>query len=161
MGLNDVFKPVRGQILLMRPLPYLEDAYSMIQQEERQMDMNTYLRLDDNGTILLATNSASKSKFGLRIQHSWIKDIVISVINLATLKISASKYMVFLLTGNLRAKSARDHFPNLHLRSLMTPQLTPDRITQLQSLLNKPSTSCSSHSSHLAGPFAEDQSGTW
>lgn len=36
MGLNDSYKIVRGQILMMRLLPSLSGAYSLIIQEERQ-----------------------------------------------------------------------------------------------------------------------------
>ncbi|KAG8382472.1 hypothetical protein BUALT_Bualt05G0080800 [Buddleja alternifolia] len=58
MGLTDSFKPVRGQILLMKPLPSLEDAYSMVQQEERQMDMSIFVPLEDATAALLAPHNA-------------------------------------------------------------------------------------------------------
>ena len=35
-GLNDSFSQVRGQILLMDPLPHIEKVFSLISQEERQ-----------------------------------------------------------------------------------------------------------------------------
>ncbi|KAG8384175.1 hypothetical protein BUALT_Bualt04G0090800 [Buddleja alternifolia] len=54
MGLNDNFKPVRGQILLMKPLPCVEDAYSMIQQEERQMDISHFMYNDESSTALMS-----------------------------------------------------------------------------------------------------------
>lgn len=36
MGLNDSYKVLRGQILMMKPLPTISTTYSMILQEERQ-----------------------------------------------------------------------------------------------------------------------------
>lgn len=36
MGLNDNFIRIRGQMLLMKPLPTLSQAYSMLLQEENQ-----------------------------------------------------------------------------------------------------------------------------
>ena len=36
MGLNDDFAAVRGQILLMEPLPPINKVYSLVTQEERQ-----------------------------------------------------------------------------------------------------------------------------
>ncbi|KAG8362885.1 hypothetical protein BUALT_BualtUnG0027300 [Buddleja alternifolia] len=48
------FKPVRGQLLLMKPFPSVEDAYSMIQQEERQMDMSHFVYNDANSTALMS-----------------------------------------------------------------------------------------------------------
>nr|XP_017224842.1 PREDICTED: uncharacterized protein LOC108201066 [Daucus carota subsp. sativus] len=38
MGLNDQFTNTRGQILLMKPLPDLANAYAMLLQEENQRD---------------------------------------------------------------------------------------------------------------------------
>ncbi|KAG8362806.1 hypothetical protein BUALT_BualtUnG0034900 [Buddleja alternifolia] len=59
MGLNEAYKPVRGQILLMRPLPSIEDAYCMVQQEERQMDMTTFVSMDDNSAAMYASNNTN------------------------------------------------------------------------------------------------------
>lgn len=36
MGLNDSYAQVRGQILLMEPLPRINKVFSLIIQEERQ-----------------------------------------------------------------------------------------------------------------------------
>ena len=38
MGLNDVYTNIRGQILMMKPLPDLSQAYSLLLQEESQRD---------------------------------------------------------------------------------------------------------------------------
>lgn len=38
MGLDDSYTNVRGQILLMQPLPLVSKAYSMLRQEEKQRD---------------------------------------------------------------------------------------------------------------------------
>lgn len=40
MGLNDTYKILRVQILMMKPLPSLSTIYSMIIQEERQREIN-------------------------------------------------------------------------------------------------------------------------
>ncbi|CAH1440348.1 unnamed protein product [Lactuca virosa] len=40
MGLNDSYKVIRGQILMMKPLPSVATAYSMIIQEEQQLNIN-------------------------------------------------------------------------------------------------------------------------
>ena len=36
MGLNESYSAIRGQILLMNPLPYVRQAYSSTCQEEKQ-----------------------------------------------------------------------------------------------------------------------------
>jgi len=40
MGLNDSYKAIRGQILLLNPLPDVRQAYSSIIQEEKQHNLN-------------------------------------------------------------------------------------------------------------------------
>ncbi|CAL9009693.1 unnamed protein product [Prunus brigantina] len=41
MGLNDSYNTVRGQILLMNPLPSVRKAYSLITQEEKQREIGS------------------------------------------------------------------------------------------------------------------------
>lgn len=41
MGLNDSYNTVRGQILLMNPLPSVCKAYSLITQEEKQREIGS------------------------------------------------------------------------------------------------------------------------
>ena len=41
MGLNDSYNAVRGQILLMNPLPSVRKAYSLITQEEKQREIGS------------------------------------------------------------------------------------------------------------------------
>lgn len=38
MGLGESFTNLRGQMLLMQPLPHVSKAYSMLRQEEKQRD---------------------------------------------------------------------------------------------------------------------------
>lgn len=56
MGLNDQFTSVRGQILLMQPLPDINQAYSMLLQEENQRDFATQ-------TSIITENAAMNVKF--------------------------------------------------------------------------------------------------
>ncbi|XP_074356820.1 uncharacterized protein LOC141696596 [Apium graveolens] len=57
MGLNEQFTSIRGQILLMSPLPDLSHAYAMLLQEENQ-------RESVNHTGFLPENAAMNVKFG-------------------------------------------------------------------------------------------------
>ena len=41
MGLNESYSVVRGQLLLMNPLPDVSQAYSSIIQEEKQRNLGT------------------------------------------------------------------------------------------------------------------------
>ena len=56
MGLNDSFAPVRGQILLMEPLPNINKVFSLIQNDEKQrgaslLPLSTGLPTVDSTTL--------------------------------------------------------------------------------------------------------------
>ena len=46
VGLNDVYKTVRGNILMSKPLPTVSEAYYMLLQEEHQRDMSSEFHID-------------------------------------------------------------------------------------------------------------------
>jgi len=41
MGLNESYTPVRGNILIMKPLPTLSQLYSLLVQEEKQRQVRS------------------------------------------------------------------------------------------------------------------------
>lgn len=47
MGLNDTFTAIRGQILMMKPLPTLSQCYAMLVQEESQREPQGSLSIDN------------------------------------------------------------------------------------------------------------------
>ncbi|KAL5789560.1 hypothetical protein ACOSQ2_004448 [Xanthoceras sorbifolium] len=65
MGLNDSYSAVRGQILLMNPLPSIRQAYSSVSQEEKQCLLSsTSAATDSTSSAAMAVrgnNSGSKS----------------------------------------------------------------------------------------------------
>ncbi|XVF80409.1 hypothetical protein PTKIN_Ptkin15bG0068300 [Pterospermum kingtungense] len=67
MGLNDSYSSIRGQILLMEPLPSLSKVFSLVIQEERQRKISTGVSTIDSssvGDINSLTNAAfTASKF--------------------------------------------------------------------------------------------------
>lgn len=53
MGLNDSFAQVRGQILLMEPLPLINKVFSLVQQDEKQRSTRIFpLPTVDTTTLL-------------------------------------------------------------------------------------------------------------
>ena len=58
MGLDDSYKSVRGHILMMKPLPSVSTAYSIIIQEERQRGITTASSLN---TDMIAMHASSES----------------------------------------------------------------------------------------------------
>ncbi|GJS39231.1 zinc finger, CCHC-type containing protein [Tanacetum coccineum] len=56
MGLDECFSNVRGQILLMQPLPNATKAYAMMRQEEKQRETNTPKFLSP--TVMLTFNNS-------------------------------------------------------------------------------------------------------
>ncbi|KAH7848934.1 hypothetical protein Vadar_010532 [Vaccinium darrowii] len=39
MGLNDTYNPIRGQILLLKPVPDIREAYNMVTQDEKKQEI--------------------------------------------------------------------------------------------------------------------------
>ncbi|VFQ93811.1 unnamed protein product [Cuscuta campestris] len=65
MGLNDSFKTARGNILMMKPLPNLNQAYKLINQEESQRDCTNIAPLAYESTAMASihhTKSQSSNK---------------------------------------------------------------------------------------------------
>jgi len=50
VGLNDVYKTVRGNILMSGPLPTVCEAYYMLLQEEHQREMSSGTRTAPQST---------------------------------------------------------------------------------------------------------------
>ncbi|KAL5832253.1 hypothetical protein ACOSQ4_017607 [Xanthoceras sorbifolium] len=61
MGLNESYTSVRGQILLMDPLPSINKVFALVVQEERQRDISTTVPLLNEAAALLATNDSNVS----------------------------------------------------------------------------------------------------
>lgn len=59
-GLDDVCKSQRSQMLLMTPLPTVEMACSMLQQEETQIEVLDFNKLDVKLTALYSRNEAPR-----------------------------------------------------------------------------------------------------
>ena len=57
MGLNDSFGQVRGQLLLMDPIPHINKVFSLVSQEERQRSV---------GHEGLATDSGNGMAFAIK-----------------------------------------------------------------------------------------------
>ena len=56
VGLNDLYTSVRGQILLMEPLPTINKVFALVSQEERQKELTSgpMMHAVDSGTTILA-----------------------------------------------------------------------------------------------------------
>lgn len=61
MGLHDSYAAIRGQILLMNPIPALKKAYSLVLQEEKQREITNSLHSSD-GMALAVDWSSSNSR---------------------------------------------------------------------------------------------------
>lgn len=63
-GLNEPFSQVRGQILMMDPIPSIKKVFSLVVQEERQRFISPNIvayNVDQNNPTVMATNFAYKS----------------------------------------------------------------------------------------------------
>lgn len=54
MGLNDIYMNARGNVLMMNPLPSVNQAYSITMQEERQREISNVASIDSNSSAMAA-----------------------------------------------------------------------------------------------------------
>ena len=65
MGFNDSYSAIRGQILLMNPLPSIRQAYSSISQEEKQRLLSSTLTGDCSGSsAAMAVRHSNSRRIG-------------------------------------------------------------------------------------------------
>ena len=60
MGLNDFYSDIRGQILLINPLPTVRQAYSCVSQEEKQRLLSSIHAVKDfvdSASMVVHSNS--------------------------------------------------------------------------------------------------------
>jgi hypothetical protein len=60
MGLNETFTPVRGQILLMDPMPHIDKVFSLLRQEERQRSIGQISLPRVESTALLCKSDSAR-----------------------------------------------------------------------------------------------------
>ena len=61
MGLNEIYAAVRGQILLMAPVPPLRKFFSLILQAEKQRKVGTAKKMQLDTAIALASVLVAKN----------------------------------------------------------------------------------------------------
>ena len=65
VGLNDVYKGVRGNILMSRRLPNVSEAYYMLLQEEHQREMSSEVQIVPQSAALYNSSYNSQEPLGL------------------------------------------------------------------------------------------------
>jgi len=66
MGLNDSYAHIRGQILLIDPLPPMNKVFSLLLQEERQREISYDVGILNHNTAALASKAVynTQNRFG-------------------------------------------------------------------------------------------------
>ncbi|KAM1078563.1 hypothetical protein ACFX15_025113 [Malus domestica] len=64
MGLDDSYSAIRGQILLIQPLPSIRSVYSMLTQEEKQRGMAVGPGLVEPAAMVVQTNRGNNGNHG-------------------------------------------------------------------------------------------------
>ena len=72
MGLNDYFSQVRGQLLLMDPLPPINKVFSLISQEEQQrkIGLNSTSNTSLTNTMAFVVRNDSAPRFNMSHSNS-------------------------------------------------------------------------------------------
>ena len=65
VGLNDVYKGVRGNILISRPLPNVSEIYYMLLQEEHQREMSSEVHMVPQSAALYNSSHHSQESLDL------------------------------------------------------------------------------------------------
>lgn len=60
MGLDESYKVIHGQILMMKPLPSVSTAYSLIIQDERQLGINLPSTLSNDAIAMQISSDSSR-----------------------------------------------------------------------------------------------------
>ncbi|CAA7023554.1 unnamed protein product [Microthlaspi erraticum] len=81
MGLNEAFEPTRRHILMMKPIPSLEDVFNMVAQDERQKSIKPSTRQDnvvfqnsgphDDTQSMSSENLADNAAFATQYNNSY------------------------------------------------------------------------------------------
>ncbi|KAF5471273.1 hypothetical protein F2P56_011717 [Juglans regia] len=71
MGLNDSYEHIRGQIILMRPMPSLDKTFSLVLQEERQRQTRNLIvsSLEASALAVYSNQAKRKEKSDLSCFH--------------------------------------------------------------------------------------------
>lgn len=71
MGLNEMYTPVRGSILMMNPLPSIAQAFSILIQEEKQREVEPHTQLSLESASL-TTHAIANAAFKTNYQNTRI-----------------------------------------------------------------------------------------
>lgn len=80
MGLNDTFTGVRDQILMMKPLPSLNQCYAMLLQEESQCEVHNSLSFTTDNVAMSVKSNFSTNQYVRGAQSSVRKSNDVSVV---------------------------------------------------------------------------------
>jgi hypothetical protein len=152
MGLNESFAAIRGQILLLEPLPSVNKVFSLVIQEEKQQDILVKSHIfNQESTALMTKSTGPSARF---TKQPYRKDKPICALCGMPGHIADKCYRLhgfppgFKFTKNLRNSApihSANHVQEVDLNSVpqqnppqqAVPQLTitPDQCQQLSSLL--------------------------
>ena len=63
VGLNDDYKVIRGGILMMKPLPSIDQVYQLIAQEEKQRSLSAFSQINNNVAAFNASDMVSSNNY--------------------------------------------------------------------------------------------------
>ena len=64
MGLNEVYTTIRGNILMMNPMPSVAQAFALLIQEEKQREFKTNNQSFAETSSLVVTSSSTLGTYG-------------------------------------------------------------------------------------------------
>ncbi|KAF8387792.1 hypothetical protein HHK36_026447 [Tetracentron sinense] len=136
MGLNDTYSAIRGQILLMDPLPSLNKTYSLVLQEERQREITMSTNNVDASALLAnAASTGGKRRERPTCENcGWVGHTKAKCYKLHGYPPGHRLHK----TGRPTSKqnSSNDDFSRVPPIESVVPSFTPEQYRQILSLLN-------------------------
>jgi len=69
VGLNDDYKVTRGSILMMKPLPSIDQVYQLVSQEEKQRSLSAMSHISNNAAAFHASDIVLNEHSALVVQQ--------------------------------------------------------------------------------------------
>lgn len=73
MGLNDAYSSVRSNILMISPLPSVNQAYSLLIQDEKQREIHTFQHPIESAFMAFLEQRAGRGgdSFTMSFEYEW------------------------------------------------------------------------------------------
>ncbi|KAF5814097.1 hypothetical protein HanXRQr2_Chr03g0106681 [Helianthus annuus] len=130
MGLNPAYETVRGNILMMQPLPSINQTYSLLIQDEKQREINVVVRFNQDA---IAMNAYNQSKGYQNVKNNAKKkeSCVPTARKMATRQIHVIDSSVFQKSSSSRSLNVLQRMFHLNLMTSILNKVAANQQQQI------------------------------